>query len=522
MRLFQTSRLLRLGLLVSILGSSLSEAASDYLASISAHDDVPQWASDNSMQLELSTQHGEWIPVQYTVIPLTENIGLNESARDRVIVKVKGILKLADSSNYHEINQDDDVAYLSCDDSEDDSFIDPNMMLDGIMKASPKAIVLYSTNKNWCSLDHGSDLPFTSIFTMADAAEASDALDYFNMTRPGEGLEVVLTGNTTSFNTTPDEGSGRGSSAAMSALYAITGLISVLFLLIIGVGAYRAHRYPERYGPRHAFGGRPRQSRAKGLARAVLDTIPIVKFGQNQQGKPDPELEMDASTTASREPGVSSRKSQDSLGRQVITATSLPGSRRTSLAMSESSIGSASVAPSHMVDEQPQCSICTEDFAVGEDVRVLPCSHQYHPTCVDPWLINVSGTCPLCRLDLRPNGAPPSDAEDSLPPPLAIDSDDAAMTSYRNRLSRIFDINRLRQATTEEQLEALRQMRTQGVEHEQHAEGPSGVDDPSITQITTVPDGEATRRRSGLTGRLRDAFRIRTRAQVEARSEADC
>ena len=41
------------------------------------------------------------------------------------------------------------------------------------------------------------------------------------------------------------------------------------------------------------------------------------------------------------------------------------------------------------------CSICTEDFVKGEDVRLLPCNHQYHPECIDPWLLNVSGTCPL-------------------------------------------------------------------------------------------------------------------------------
>jgi hypothetical protein len=26
---------------------------------------------------------------------------------------------------------------------------------------------------------------------------------------------------------------------------------------------------------------------------------------------------------------------------------------------------------------------------------VLPCQHKYHPNCIDPWLLNVSGTCPL-------------------------------------------------------------------------------------------------------------------------------
>ena len=41
------------------------------------------------------------------------------------------------------------------------------------------------------------------------------------------------------------------------------------------------------------------------------------------------------------------------------------------------------------------CSVCTDDFTKGQDVRVLPCNHKFHPECIDPWLLNVSGTCPL-------------------------------------------------------------------------------------------------------------------------------
>jgi hypothetical protein len=26
---------------------------------------------------------------------------------------------------------------------------------------------------------------------------------------------------------------------------------------------------------------------------------------------------------------------------------------------------------------------------------VLPCDHKFHPPSIDPWLIGVSGTCPL-------------------------------------------------------------------------------------------------------------------------------
>src|SRR5690606_1249380 len=91
---------------------------------------------------------------------------------------------------------------------------------------------------------------------------------------------------------------GRNSAVAMSILYSITGLITLLFLVIIGTGAIRAHRYPERYGPRSGFGGRPSQSRAKGLALAVLETLPIVKFGDPNSAKADPSLELESQPPA--------------------------------------------------------------------------------------------------------------------------------------------------------------------------------------------------------------------------------
>ena len=48
-------------------------------------------------------------------------------------------------------------------------------------------------------------------------------------------------------------------------------------------------------------------------------------------------------------------------------------------------------APQH-----PTCSICLEPFALGDQLRTLPCAHNYHAPCVDEWLA-VSGVCPECR-----------------------------------------------------------------------------------------------------------------------------
>lgn len=41
------------------------------------------------------------------------------------------------------------------------------------------------------------------------------------------------------------------------------------------------------------------------------------------------------------------------------------------------------------------CSICLNDFVIGDVLIPLPCSHMYHKTCLSMWLIR-RNTCPLC------------------------------------------------------------------------------------------------------------------------------
>ncbi len=50
-------------------------------------------------------------------------------------------------------------------------------------------------------------------------------------------------------------------------------------------------------------------------------------------------------------------------------------------------------------DSSAQCSVCWEDFKVGESVRQLVCDHLYHEPCIVPWL-EIHGTCPVCRYEI--------------------------------------------------------------------------------------------------------------------------
>ncbi|CAA2956587.1 E3 ubiquitin- ligase SIS3-like [Olea europaea subsp. europaea] len=49
-----------------------------------------------------------------------------------------------------------------------------------------------------------------------------------------------------------------------------------------------------------------------------------------------------------------------------------------------------------------ECPICLEEFRVGNEVRGLPCAHNFHVECIDEWLrLNVK--CPRCRSSVFPN-----------------------------------------------------------------------------------------------------------------------
>lgn len=262
---------------------------------------------------------------------------------------------------------------------------------------SPGAIVLYSTNSSRCSLTATNGFTYTSLYTTIDHTEfASIQRALGSNSSPSDSSRIILA--STAGNST-NEGTFTKSpttAVAMIILYSITGIITALFLIIIIIGAIRAHRHPERYGPRHVI-GRPRQSRAKGIARAMLETLPIVKFG-DKDDKPVTHVELGAAGETTPNPAQGGQESQGQIADESSRDNAVnpePDLVKTETADGIINPQQGKVEDGMNADNGLACSVCTDDFVKGQDIRVLPCNHKFHPQCIDPWLLNVSGTCPL-------------------------------------------------------------------------------------------------------------------------------
>ncbi|KAG2756125.1 hypothetical protein P692DRAFT_20716007 [Suillus brevipes Sb2] len=315
-------------------------------------------------------------------------------------------------------------------------------------------------------------------------------------------------GNNGSTSSTANQNSKTDTGLAMIVLYAITGCVSALFCIVIISGAIRAIRHPERYGPRLARGGS--QSRARGLGRAILDTFPIVRFGivpndQEDSTYPSPKdvetpsvnadatlqqssdaVEMGASSSQAVQQPLSSagetneryisptgatmnvhdQEDAQSDARAVprLTPPRLP-------ATSEAPPSSARDVDPLMPEAigRETCPICIVDFEEGDELRVLPCEgkHRFHQTCVDPWLLELSGSCPLCRQDFH-----------ALETMLSGDAGDRDMFPSNRRIS---------QAHSIQQNRFSRYLRSARRRHRELAENDDDTSDPSMGTTVDQP-----------------------------------
>ncbi|KAJ3516843.1 hypothetical protein NLJ89_g871 [Agrocybe chaxingu] len=266
-------------------------------------------------------------------------------------------------------------------------------------------------------------------------------LQAYNST--GGSSDPVMSG-TSSAPAEPGNSGSPNTALAMIILYAITGCVSALFCIVIISGAIRAIRHPERYGPRARLDGPPAEQ-SKGTDASHSRYIPhcqvwqwsgcLSRLSTSARGK-DVEsppagtnIEMDAlqkgkEISSPEAAGTSDPQSTQSSPAVAPTNTTEdpspgeePGSSRTATdnnpepdGVAEGSPRNLAVAASNHVDHddivpasigRDTCPICIVNFEEGDDIRVLLCEgkHCFHQQCVDPWLLKLSSSCPICRHD---------------------------------------------------------------------------------------------------------------------------
>ena len=207
----------------------------------------------------------------------------------------------------------------------------------------------------------------------------------------------------------------------MVALYIITGVISTMFIMVVFMGARRAVRHPERYGRREGNETQSPQTTAGGIAQAILDTFPVIKFNRSttfseghfrgaQPKTISSEGELHSIVLPELNPPYQRRRSSVTTRENESETLGSPSDDNDdSLKGRGTPSGSRRASGSHQtLTEEPeamddQCPICLLAFEEGDNLRVLPCEkeHVYHQACIDPWLLDVSGSCPLCRKGMR-------------------------------------------------------------------------------------------------------------------------
>uniref|UniRef100_A0A0D9X3G4 RING-type domain-containing protein n=1 Tax=Leersia perrieri TaxID=77586 RepID=A0A0D9X3G4_9ORYZ len=83
------------------------------------------------------------------------------------------------------------------------------------------------------------------------------------------------------------------------------------------------------------------------------------------------------------------------------------------------------------------CAICLEDYSYGEKLRVLPCRHKFHVTCVDMWLTSWKTFCPVCKRDASAGTSKPPASESTplLSSIINLPAESTALSSFRSTVA---------------------------------------------------------------------------------------
>jgi len=108
--------------------------------------------------------------------------------------------------------------------------------------------------------------------------------------------------------------------------------------------------------------------RSNGLGQDIIDTLPLKTYHNNNA----------LSNDVDGEQGISPQLMEQTLSSNNVTTE----------------------ANRDMDEDEDCCAICLVIYKEGDELRSLPCKHDFHKSCVDAWLGN-NASCPACRYSLQ-------------------------------------------------------------------------------------------------------------------------
>jgi len=170
--------------------------------------------------------------------------------------------------------------------------------------------------------------------------------------------------------------------AALHLLVGIMLFMSLMFTALYGT----IRRHAEERGNGGENGGRSSIfSSRSGLSREAIDAIPVKKYKRP--------LANAATATDAFINGENDEKKEGETGRIAGLEHNMPSS--------ETATGAATQTQSLPLtteeeEEEECCAVCLVEYEDGDEVRHLPCGHEFHVECIDSWLENHT-SCPTCR-----------------------------------------------------------------------------------------------------------------------------
>jgi len=116
--------------------------------------------------------------------------------------------------------------------------------------------------------------------------------------------------------------------------------------------------------------------RSNGLGQDIIDTLPLKTYHNNNS----------ISNDANGEQGITPQTLGQTLSNDNATIIRVGRESNRDLGMDD--------------EDEDCCPICLVMFKEGDEVRSLPCEHDFHKSCIDAWLGN-NASCPACRYSLQ-------------------------------------------------------------------------------------------------------------------------